>query len=889
MQFMLLNRMADVKACFSMSGNPPPPEVINHQRPGRVTNQLLYLQKVVMKAQWKHQYSWPFRQPVDAVALGLPDYYKIITYPMDLSTIKRRLENRYYWEASECVKDFKAMFSNCYMYNKPGDDIVFMAQTLEKAFLQKLSQMPKDEVVAKTSSLEPEKVKKNNTDAGKHKSRLSELVFHQMVTVHPPHVAQMDPTNPQSAKTHRTIKKTCKKRADMAIPTTSVCPNPEVTPDEDPSKACLLLSRTSGKRHIKPPKKDLADFEHKRVKMTEQLRYCSNILKEMLSKRHYAYAWPFYTPVDAVALGLHDYHDIIKQPMDLSTIKKKMDHQEYSDPKEFAADVRLMFSNCYKYNPPSYHVVLMARKLQDIFESRYMNIFQEPKGSSVSLQCGNHEKPGEVGSPSSSESSDSMNSSESDRSSDEVAMQLAQLEDRLKEVGEQLKRLSEAPLKPGRKAKRKKKKRSNEKGLARLKKNISAKYNSILQIISKYKNNSAHGGYEVSSMPLTSQEKLQLKSGIDNLPSEKLMDLMNLIKSREPCAGRSASRDFEVDLENLKTSTLRDLQQFVASGLKKHKNSRNSKSFNPKGGLKMERAKGGGKGLSRNKKKPKLFVDASANHSHRSPSSSSSSSSSSSFSSYTSSSSSCSSSDDSDTESDFSTLLSPMASPGELKDLTAAIFQGPVLSPLTGSPLLFKEETGCYFRNLEDFPDPQESNIADSQTTSTYTEEDKSQIPKKDIILKNAVSWAKLGKQSVPPAAIKASKESFQLFRKAAIEKEEREKVQKRKQSDTTIETEPAERSSLPGSCKSDPPEQIIENPDLLDSICPVAGLDPPKRIEHLMSPAETRPQNQQSSKDKERELARRKEQERRRREAMSGIDMTMQRDIMTSFELNLD
>ena len=34
-----------------------------------------------------------------------------------------------------------------------------------------------------------------------------------------------------------------------------------------------------------------------------------------------AYAWPFYHPVDAVALGLHDYHDIIKNPMDLETIK----------------------------------------------------------------------------------------------------------------------------------------------------------------------------------------------------------------------------------------------------------------------------------------------------------------------------------------------------------------------------------------------------------------------------------------------------------------------------------------------------------------------------------------------------------------------------------------
>lgn len=41
----------------------------------------------------------------------------------------------------------------------------------------------------------------------------------------------------------------------------------------------------------------------------------------MLSKKHVAYAWPFYKPVDVKALGLHDYLDIIKHPMDLGTIK----------------------------------------------------------------------------------------------------------------------------------------------------------------------------------------------------------------------------------------------------------------------------------------------------------------------------------------------------------------------------------------------------------------------------------------------------------------------------------------------------------------------------------------------------------------------------------------
>lgn len=64
--------MASAPALPSPQANPPPPEVSNPKKPGRVTNQLQYLHKVVMKALWKHQFAWPFRQPVDAVKLGLP-------------------------------------------------------------------------------------------------------------------------------------------------------------------------------------------------------------------------------------------------------------------------------------------------------------------------------------------------------------------------------------------------------------------------------------------------------------------------------------------------------------------------------------------------------------------------------------------------------------------------------------------------------------------------------------------------------------------------------------------------------------------------------------------------------------------------------------------------
>ena len=56
-------------------------------------------------------------------------------------------------------------------------------------------------------------------------------------------------------------------------------------------------------------------------KKQEQLRYCAGLVRDMLSKKHGEYAWPFYKPVDARALSLHDYHDIIKHPMDLCTVK----------------------------------------------------------------------------------------------------------------------------------------------------------------------------------------------------------------------------------------------------------------------------------------------------------------------------------------------------------------------------------------------------------------------------------------------------------------------------------------------------------------------------------------------------------------------------------------
>ncbi len=50
-------------------------------------------------------------------------------------------------------------------------------------------------------------------------------------------------------------------------------------------------------------------------------------------------------------LNLHDYYDIIKVPMDLGTIKRKLENKQYATPDELRDDVRLICENCFKYNP----------------------------------------------------------------------------------------------------------------------------------------------------------------------------------------------------------------------------------------------------------------------------------------------------------------------------------------------------------------------------------------------------------------------------------------------------------------------------------------------------------------------------------------------------------
>lgn len=58
-----------------------------------------------------------------------------------------------------------------------------------------------------------------------------------------------------------------------------------------------------------------------------------------------------------------DYHDIVKRPMDLKTIKARVKDGTISNALEFQRDIYLMFANAMIYNRPGSEIHAMAEEV----------------------------------------------------------------------------------------------------------------------------------------------------------------------------------------------------------------------------------------------------------------------------------------------------------------------------------------------------------------------------------------------------------------------------------------------------------------------------------------------------------------------------------------------
>jgi hypothetical protein len=76
------------------------------------------------------------------------------------------------------------------------------------------------------------------------------------------------------------------------------------------------------------------------------------ICKESLAwLRSRAQAVWFAEPVDPIALGIPQYFDIVKKPMDFGTIAVKLARGDYSGHEQFKEDMELVFENAVTFTP----------------------------------------------------------------------------------------------------------------------------------------------------------------------------------------------------------------------------------------------------------------------------------------------------------------------------------------------------------------------------------------------------------------------------------------------------------------------------------------------------------------------------------------------------------
>jgi len=100
------------------------------------------------------------------------------------------------------------------------------------------------------------------------------------------------------------------------------------------------------------------------------MKPCARLLRELM--RNEQLARPFLRPVDPVLYP--DYYEVVHDPLDFGTVKKRMDAGEYEDPDEFATEVRRVWNNAFLYNQQGTEVHRMASDLQRIFEDKFREL-----------------------------------------------------------------------------------------------------------------------------------------------------------------------------------------------------------------------------------------------------------------------------------------------------------------------------------------------------------------------------------------------------------------------------------------------------------------------------------------------------------------------------------
>ncbi|WUR04661.1 bromodomain-containing protein [Vairimorpha necatrix] len=228
--------------------------------------QMKYCSTILQKLK-RNPSAFPFLEPVDPVKYGIPDYPLKVKFPMDISTIKKKLDTKMYSSPSSFNSDIKLMFNNCYIYNHPDSEVYIMGKNLEQNY---------------------------------------DLLFNELPV------------------------EICKKRK-----------RPEINLER--SKRIIRSGDTIN---------------------IDEYEFCIDLINNILQNKYKTFTWPFLEPVNSNLLP--QYYEIIKNPMDLKTIKDKLDNKMYQNIDEFTNDLKLIVDNCHKFNDSGSEVYRCGSELNEL-------------------------------------------------------------------------------------------------------------------------------------------------------------------------------------------------------------------------------------------------------------------------------------------------------------------------------------------------------------------------------------------------------------------------------------------------------------------------------------------------------------------------------------------
>lgn len=483
---------------------------------------LAHMKKVIANLK-KSAISAAFREPVNPVLLGIPTYPDIVKQPMDLGTVDKKLKASTYQTVSEFLVDFNLIVDNAITFNGIEHKVSQDAQKMRQSLYNQMKQLPP------ASFALPAKEEKKSTKTKEHPVRTASQ--RRPSTSQASIVSARSPATPSSATT-------------FAL-------GPEGMP---------LIRRDSTaadgrpKRAIHPPKRRDQEFgpgRPRKRKFEWQLKFCKEVMTEMRKPRYYGFAQYFHYPVDPVALNIPSYHKIVKKPMDLETVEKKLDSNQYEKARDFEEDIRQIFRNCYLFNQPGDFVYTCGQQLEKVFDDKW---------ATKDDWLASHEPASEPQSPGDEEDEEEASEDDEDDSADERNDEIAQLKAQIALMSQTIGNLQAGP---------KKKKKNTPPVPAATKKSGKSKKKDkpasfpVLPQTGKEKKKSVSKPKPEKEHFVTYNEKQYISTGISSLPDARMSEALKIIQANVPALKHTHETEIELDIDELPNNVLVKLLNFV--------------------------------------------------------------------------------------------------------------------------------------------------------------------------------------------------------------------------------------------------------------------------------------------------------------------------------------